>query len=184
MKGNFGNLAVTICSLALVGGCATSAIDTTAPDDGDVAVIGKFELIRNGAQVDVGEGFFANHATLLFSRQGEGEEIVGTVGSDGQFTWYLAPGDYHVSAVSFSNRGERVEPDVSLNFSVAPDAGAVYIGTISLETSFDNGYFGTDARLSGATVQNDCNAECANRLRELDLSNGDLVVSMLHRPGR
>ncbi|MEJ2274201.1 MAG: hypothetical protein P8Y01_06455 [Woeseiaceae bacterium] len=107
-----------------------------------------------------------------------------TFGSDGQFTWYLAPGDYHVSAVSFSNRGERVEPDVSLNFSVAPDAGAVYIGTISLETSFDYGYFGTDARLSGASVQNDCNAECTERLRVLDLSNGDLVVSMLHRPGR
>jgi hypothetical protein len=175
---------MVVCSLAFTGGCAATSGDVLTADDGKAAVFGKFELVKNGQQVRIGEGLFAHHATLLFNEQGADDEIIGKVGRDGEFTWYLAPGDYHVSAVAFSNHGERVEPGVSLNFTVQPDMKAAYIGTIRVESSFDSGYYGTDARLGATTVRDDCWQDCAARLAELNLTEADLYVSILHRPGQ
>ena len=141
------------------------------------------EARGGGGGVAVGEGLFANHATLLFNRQGVDETVTGKVGSEGEFTWWLAPGEYHVSAVTFSNRGERIEPALSLNFTVHPEVKAVYIGTVTIDSSFDSGYYGTDARLDSTTVRNECRADCAARLEALGLDKGDMSVSILHRPG-
>ena len=99
--------------------------------------------------------------------QGVDETVIGKVGAEGEFTWWLAPGEYHVSAVTFSNRGERIEPAVSLNFTVHPEVKAVYIGTVTIDSSFDSGYYGTDARLDSTTVRNECRADCAARLEAL-----------------
>ena len=185
MKGLIRNLVVTtsVFALACLSGCATTSGNNVAANDSDIAVLGKFELVKNGEPVAVGEGLFANHATLLFNRQGVDETVIGKVGAEGEFTWWLAPGEYHVSAVTFSNRGERIEPAVSLNFTVHPEAKAVYIGTVTVDSSFDSGYYGTDARLDATTVRNECLAHCAARLDALGLDEGDLYVSILHRPG-
>ena len=185
MKGIVRNLVVTIgvVALACLSGCATLSKEAVALNDGEIAVLGKFELVKNGEKIAVGDGLFANHATLLFKRQGMNETINGKVGSEGEFTWWLAPGDYHVSAVTFSNRGERIAPAISLNFTVHPEAGAVYIGTVTVDSSFDSGYYGTDARLGSTTVRNECRADCDARLEALGLSEADLSVSILHRPG-
>ena len=187
MKGILRNLAVTVfaCILlpALLVGCSTTPGQLTSSGNGDTLVFGKFKLVKNGKDVALGDGLFANHATLRFERLGAGEEFVGKVGRDGEIAWYLGPGEYHVSAVSFGNQGERVDSGVSLNFHVAPQAEAVYVGTVVVQTRFHTGYYGTDA-VVGTVVRNECARDCAALLARHGLPAADVDKSILHRPGR
>ena len=186
---------LALCSIVAV--FALSACGTTARtiDSGeelakasaataDTVVFGKFRLLRNGSEANLGEGIFANSATLHLYDQGERREIAGKVGKGGEFAWVLAPGQYRVSSIGFNNRGERAETETDFSFTVSADSEAIYVGTITLETTFDSGYFGLNGVVDRYTVSDDCANDCAGRLERLGLSSDAATVSLLQQEGQ
>jgi len=179
-------ISVSLIGLAGLAGCATTldsvesaqeladARDTAA----DSVVFGKFRLVRNGREARLGEGLFANTATLHFYRGDEQQEIVGKVGRDGEFAWMLEPGDYRLVTIGFDNRGERAETSADFEFSVEAGQEAVYIGTLTLEASFDSGYYGLNGTVDDYIVRNDCDTDCASRLAQLGMSNVSAAVAL------
>ena len=194
MNGVIRNLIVTITVVLAMGalsGCATTAksIDSDATlakaaSSTDAVVFGKFRLIRNGHEANVGDGIFATTATLHLYQDGAGKAIVGKVGDDGEFAWALAPGQYRVSSIGFDNRGERAETDTDFTFTVSADHDAVYVGTITLETTFDSGYFGLNGAVDRYTISDDCMSDCSDRLARLGLSADAAAVSLLQQEGQ
>ena len=192
MKWLIRNLNVTkiICLLAATGlaGCASTARNIESGETlqkassavTDTVVFGKFRLVRNGQEVRLGEGIFANSATLHLHKSGSNREIVGEVGRNGEFAWALAPGSYRMSSIGFSFRGEKVESQTNFNFSLSADHPASYVGTVTLEATFDSGYHGTSGTVDRITVRNDCEAECESRLEELGLASGAVTASLFH----
>lgn len=191
----FRNIAVTTaCVFGAVGltGCATtsSSIDSSAElaqatQSKDAGVVfGKFRLVRNGQDVQLGEGVFANSATLHLNQDGDAREIVGKVGRDGQFAWVLQPGDYHITSIVFSHRGEKFSPQTNFAFTASTDHKASYVGTITLETTIDSGYLGLNGIVDRITVKDDCAADCEARLTRLGLSTDELTTSLLRWEGQ
>jgi hypothetical protein len=177
-----------ICCLALAGiaGCANTAqnIDSTADlakatAASDAVVIGKFRLVRNGQEAKLGTGVFANSATLHLYQSDGNEKYVGKVGQDGEFAWVLKPGSYRVSNIGFYNRGERVEPVTDFTFTVPAGQEAIYVGTITLETTFDSGYHGVNGTVDSYTVANEFETDCENRLEKLGLSADSVTVALM-----
>ena len=196
MTRSIRNLNVTkiICLIAVAGlaGCASTAkhigsgetLEKAASVTTDTIVFGKFRLVRNGEEIRLGEGIFANSATLQLQKSGSDGKIVGEVGRDGEFAWALEPGSYRMSSIGFSFRGEKVESETSFGFTVSADHRASYVGTITLEATFDSGYHGTTGTVDRITVKNDCETECENRLAELGLPVGAATASLFHWEGR
>lgn len=54
---------------------------------------------------------------------------------DGSFTWSLAPGDYTFAGFSWSRFNRRRSDRIWMDFTVPPNADAVYIGTLKIEAS-------------------------------------------------
>lgn len=184
---------ISACFLAIAGlsGCATSAgnVDgsanlTQANSAETAAVFGKFRLIRNGQEAQFGNSIFDSSATLHLSRAGSNGEIVGTVEEAGEFAIALEPGLYRVKSISFSNRGERVKPLTSFTFEVAPTDEAVYIGTMTLETTFESGYYGLNGTVEGYSVRNDCASDCADRLNRLGLPDAQATIQLMQQQGQ
>jgi hypothetical protein len=190
------NFAVTILvgvvSVAGLSGCATNARTVTSAEDlaaasmtgSETVVIGKFRLLRNGYEARLGNGFFATSAKLHVNRDGNPQEIVGEVGRDGQFVWILEPGNYRISSIAFDNRGDSVEPVTNFAFTVADGADATYIGTITMEATFESGYYGLSGTVDRYAVIDDCAADCDARLAALGLSRDRAVVSLAHQSGQ
>lgn len=172
---NFTVIVGALAAAALAG-CSTTAgtIDNSeelarVSNGADSVVFGKFTLVRNGEEARLGDGMFATTASLhVTSADGQGS-IIGRVGKDGEFAWALAPGDYRITTIDFDNRGDREETGANLAFTVPADGKPVYIGTIRLEASFDNGYYGTNGAVDDFFVTNDCATDCARRLEALGL---------------
>jgi hypothetical protein len=191
MNGISRNITATLslCLLALAGlsGCANTAstIDTGADlakatsAQTDNVVFGKFRLVRNGYEAKLGTSVFANSATLHLYQQDGNEKFVGKVGSDGDFAWVLKPGSYRVSSIGFYNRGDKVEPVTNFTFTVPADHDAIYVGTITLETTFDSGFLGVNGTVDRYTVANDCATDCAPRLEQLGLAETGATVSLM-----
>jgi hypothetical protein len=150
----------------------------------DAVVFGKFRLLRNGNEANLGDGIFANSATLHLYDQGERREIAGKVGKGGEFAWVLAPGQYRISSIGFDNRGERAQTDTEFSFTVAAGKDAVYVGTITLETTFDSGYFGLNGVVDRYTISDDCANDCADRLARLGLASDAATISLLQQEGQ
>jgi hypothetical protein len=175
-----------IVSLA-VSGCATSARNVDSGKDvsrigmtsQDVLVFGKFAMERNGESVKLSNSIFGNPAKLHLVRDATNERITGAVGRDGEFAWALEPGDYTIASVSFMNRGEKFQPEADFRFTVAPGGGTVYIGTITLESTVDYGFFGLNGTIDRYQVDDHCEAECADRLDRLGLSSSELTVALM-----
>ncbi|WP_405227834.1 hypothetical protein [Lentisalinibacter sediminis] len=165
------------CLLAGLSGCVTTAgnIDSAAEIDretGDPAatvVFGRFELVRNGHQVAFGDGIFASSATLNLAEAGSAQPIVGRIGRDGEFAWALEPGTYRVTSIGFRYQGQKIQPPTGFTFTVPDGYRAGYVGTITLEASFDRGLFGTRAQVESYAISDDCAAECDGRLSRLGL---------------
>ncbi len=186
------NLIVTIlfCVAAGVGlsGCATTAqniepgetLDQASSATTGTVVFGKFRLLRNGDEVQFGEGVFASAPTLRLHKVGSHREFTGEVGQDGEFAWVLQPGSYRVSSIGFSFRGERIEPETNFTLAVSEDHRASYAGTITLETTIDSGYHGTSGTVDRVTVRNDCETECGKRLARLGISKDVSTASLFH----
>ena len=173
-----------IAALAITGCSTTETIDSSdrladVIDGGEKVVFGKFRLIRNGEEADIGDGIFGTTAEIHFVN-GDGERgIVGKVGKHGEFAWALEPGSYRVTTIGFDNRGEREEADAKLAFTVPADRSAVYVGTITLEASFDSGYYGTNGSVDNFFISNDCATDCGKRLEALGLAMESLTVSVV-----
>ena len=110
---------------------------------------------------------------------GSGKQTIGRVGQDGEFAWALEPGNYEVVTIGFDNRGEHKQADANFTFAVSDAHDAVYVGTVSLETSFQSGYYGFNGTVDDYTVSNDCAADCSARLDRLGLSADSMDVALL-----
>ena len=105
----------TTCVIAIAGlaGCSTTGqhIDNGAElakissSAANTVVFGKFRLVSNGQ--DEAEGLFGSSARLKIVGEGQGQEIVGRVGRDGEFAWVLGPGEYSVRGLSVGSAVSR-----------------------------------------------------------------------------
>lgn len=176
--------AAGLAVLALAGCATQGSIDTreelarASADDTGTLVFGRFELVRNGHEVALGEGVFANTARLYLQGADTPREITGRVGRDGRFGWLLEPGTYRVTSIGFRYHGQSIEPLTGFTFTVPDDYRASYAGTIRLEASFDQNYLGTRARVDRYAVRDDCAAECPGRLAALGVDDADATVSL------
>ena len=166
----------------LAAGCATGsapAVTETVSAD-EAVVMGRFRLIRNGDEVALGDGIFANKATLIMHADGEPTSFDGAVGDEGEFQWSLVPGRYHIDEVGFMVHGEHFSPSADLTFVVSEDFAAVYVGTIIVETTLDSGYYGLDGSVKAVSVENDCDSDCATLAAHAGVAN-DAYGVMLAR---
>lgn len=178
-------VAGALAATALAG-CSTTAgtIDNgdklaKVANGSDSVVFGKFTLVRNGEEAKLNDGMFATTASLHVTGDDGKSKVIGRVGKDGEFAWALAPGNYRITGIDFDNRGEREETASNLAFTVPADGKPVYIGTIRLEATFDNGYYGTNGAVDDFFVKNDCATDCARRLEALGLSATSMHVDVV-----
>ncbi len=166
------------CLLTGLSGCASTAshIDSAAElarqagDPAATVVFGRFELLRNGHAADFGNGNFASSATLNLTASGSATPVVGHIGRNGEFAWLLEPGTYQVTSIGFRYHGQKIEPSTGFTFTVPEGYRSSYVGTITLETSFDRGLLGTRARVDRYLIDDDCAAVCETRLTRLGLT--------------
>jgi hypothetical protein len=185
---NLAKSVTYLAAAALFSGCAVTAQSIDHADEvaqaSDVSaekvVFGKFRLLRNGQEVEFGEGIFANSARLHLFQDGADQEIVGKVGRDGEFAWLMEPGDYKLSSIAFKHRGETIEPAANFAFTVSADHDASYVGTITLEATFNAGYYGTSGVIERFYISNDCAAECSKMLGDLGMADTLAATSLLH----
>mgnify|MGYP001590332975 CR=1 FL=1 len=192
MKGTIGKLiAASVFFVAVVGtsGCATAAksVDATdataiAVNSGEAVVFGKFRLVRNGQEARLDDGLFSTSAKLNVMRAGESQASVHRVGEDGEFAMALEPGFYRIASISFNHRGERVEPVTNFTFHVEGGQEALYIGTMTLEATFDSGYYGVNGFVESYTVSDDCASDCAARIEKLGIA--DAIVGLMDQPNQ
>ena len=178
------NMTTTLAGalvLAISSGCATApgarTVDNVAASSS--VVFGKLELIRNGAPVEFGEGLFANSAVITLYEQGRGKPFTGRVGDNGEFSWELPAGTYHVERIAFRVQNAIVQPETNLTFTVSPEHDASYLGTIALEANFDAGYLGVRGGVDKLTVWDNCSSDCAERLTELGVAEADSASSLM-----
>ncbi len=175
-----------LLAAAMLAGCGTTASIETREDlasvDSGSVVFGKFRLVRNGEEANVGNGMFGTSALIHVENQSVEHSIVGKVGDNGEFAWALEPGKYAIKSIAFDNRGERQETDAHFTFTVEPGQKAVYIGTILLEASFENGYYGMNGSVDDFSISNDCSTDCQARLTALGLSMDDMAVEVMQEP--
>jgi len=173
-----------ILGAAGLSGCA--AITETAGLDAESErlaagslVIGKFELVRNGEEVPLADGLFSNSAKLYLQEAGERKEIAVRVGDNGEFALPAMPGDYEISRVAFNFHGEQLQAPTNLEFSVADDVRASYIGTITLEVTLGSGYRGTVGSFDQFRIRNDCAIDCDRLLTRAGLSPEDAETALV-----
>ena len=185
------NMAIIACILGAAGLSGCAAITEKAGLDAESErmtagslVIGKFELVRNGAEVPLGDGLFSNTARMYLEGSGVSREIAVRVGDNGEFAWPLAPGDYEISHVAFDFHGERLKAPTNLVFGVSDDARASYIGTITLEVSLSSGYHGIAGSYDRFTIRDDCATDCSRLLSGAGLSTEDAESALAEWRGR
>ncbi|MDJ0941190.1 MAG: hypothetical protein QNJ00_15630 [Woeseiaceae bacterium] len=192
MRDVFRNISLIMTVVAVAGltGCTmpTKTIDTSdklaaAKDEGGTVVYGKFRLLRNGQEVRLDDGVFANSAKLHIHTDTGALEMIGKVGRGGEFAWALTPGDYQLNSIRVTNRSETTSPQTNLRFTVPAGGKAVYLGTMTLETTLDYGYYGLSGTFDSVTIDNDCASDCADRLAQLGLPAGDTVTSLIQQEG-
>ncbi len=71
------------------------------------------------------------------------------------------------------------QTDTNIAFVVPEGHDAVYIGTITLETVFESGYYGLIEAIHDFDVSNDCLSDCADRLTQLQLSTDAAFVALM-----
>ncbi len=171
-------LLVFTSSLGAFSSSALAADSHNSSSDRTVMVFGKFRLLKNGEETQLGTGFFSNVAALRLYRADDQEEFTVRVGENGEFARELTPGDYYVMNISFKYRGETVRPETNFMFNVSDDGQPNYVGTITLAAKFRNGYHGSKGNFDRFLISNECASECERRLAELGLENSVAVTSL------
>ena len=179
-------LIIGAAAFATLPGCGTSTGSISAGGEAaadsattDTLVFGRFRLIRNGEDVRLGEGFFANHATLHLHAPGKTAPVKGKVGRNGEFAWVLDAGKYRVSGIEFMARGDRFTVSTEVAFTASDEHRAAYLGTIALETSLESGYHGMDVRAERYSVSDDCETDCDRMLADLGMPEGSATVALM-----
>ena len=142
-------------------------------------MFGRLKLVRNGEVVRFGDGLLANSATLQLYQEGGSRQFTGRVGDDGEFSWTLPAGTYHVESIAFRVQDQLVKPETNFTFTVSPEHDASYLGTITLEATFDSGYLGVHGGVDRFTVWDDCAKDCARRLSQLGISDQASTSSLV-----
>lgn len=184
---NTTRAAAGIAALLLVVGCANTApslnsasdVERAATANADKVVFGKLRLVKNGTPVDFTDGFFANSATLNLYQAGANRKIAGKVGDNGDFSWTLPAGTYHVESVAFRFHGQTLEPETNFTFTVSPEYDATYLGTVALEATFDAGYLGAHGTVDRFTVWDNCKSDCERRLGQLGIDDEASTRSLM-----
>lgn len=169
---------VFLSVLASFSSTAVASDDVNMNPDDQVVVFGKFRLLKNGYETELGGGIFGNVAALRLYRVDDQEEIRIKVGKGGEFSQRLAPGDYYVMNVSFKYRGETIRPDTNFMFNVSGDSSVNYLGTLTLEATIGSDYNGTKGTFDRFLVADECASVCERRLAELGLNNADITKSL------
>ena len=180
--------AVFALVVAGMTGCSTTVKSVGSGDDlaaqsteTDTAVVlGKFQLVRNGEQVALGNSIFANNATLHLYCEDSQEEIKAKVGPNGEFAWVLKPGSYRIANIEFLVRGESFAPKTNFEFVADEANDATYVGTITLVTTFESGYYGMDGVIDSSSIADDCATDCPDMLTRLDMDKDAAKVSLIH----
>ena len=179
-------LLIGAAAFATLPGCGTSTKSVSAAGkpavasvNTDTPVFGRFRLIRNGEDVRLGEGFFANHATLHLHAPGESAPIKGKVGKNGEFAWALGAGQYRVTGIEFMARGDRFTVSTEVAFTASGKHRAAYLGTITLETALESGYHGMDVTAERYSVSDDCETDCDRMLADLGMPEGSATVALM-----
>jgi len=174
-----------IVGAAGLSGCA--AITETARLDAESErlaagslVVGKFELVRNGEEVPLGDGLFSNTVRMSLIGPGGDKEITVKAGDGGDFAWPLARGEYEISHVAFDFHGERLQAPTNLAFSVSDNVRASYIGSITLEVTLGSGYGGTFGSFDRFRVRNDCATDCDRLFTRAGISSEDTETALVH----
>ena len=157
-------LLIAAGAFALAGcshtpGAGTGPLALATPTD-DTTVIGKLRIVKNGTEVRLGRGLFANPATLNLVNIETAELSRLAVGKNGEFAGTLADGSYTLSGIDFMVRGERV--------SVAGDFA----------------FHGPSGILDGYSIVDDCQADCAPMLTRLGLDADAATVALLRPAGQ
>ena len=150
----------------------------------EAAVFGDLRLFTNGVEERLGDGLFAADAGFRLEHANTGRNFDGRIGKNGTFEARLVPGTYRIHTIFFKHHGEIIEANTDFTFTVADDAAATYIGTISLEATLENsahGFVGTADRF---TVRNDCPSICDSRMASIGLPHGDTHLSLAHWVGQ
>lgn len=174
--------AAAVLTLMGLTGCATSTM--TQADPTDAVVFGKLKLVKNGEEAPLGKSFFAGLASLDIESVGGRSETVARVGRGGAFDVALAPGEYRITGVEFTHRGERVRTATDFAFTVSDGGKPVYLGALTLETSFSSGYYGMSGQIDRFSVSDDCASDCAERLDELGLASSAPTVALIRGEGQ
>lgn len=149
----------------------------------DAAVIGKLKLLKNGEQIVLGPGLLANPAKLTLIDTATQERQRLKVGKDGAFSSRLAAGQYRLTDIEFLVRGERVNAQGNFLLTVADSQAATYVGTVTLQTTFESGHYGLSGSVDGYSIANDCAADCARMLSRLGLADESVTVALM-RPNQ
>ena len=150
--------------LAAVSGCAVNPV---TGDRDLILVSGKQELamgVQNYAPMQQSQGGTYDVDPELNRYVAEvGQKVAAASGVDlpYEFTvlnnsipnaWALPAGTYQVESVAFRFQGQTIEPETNFTFTVSPEHDASYLGTITLEASFDAGYMGVHGVVDRFTV--------------------------------
>ena len=179
-----------VCALVIFGtsGCSTTVKSMQTGQDlaaqsteTDAAVVlGKFRLVKNGEEVPLGTSVFANNATLHLVCDDSQEEIKAKVGPNGEFAWVLKPGNYRIANIEFLVRGDSFAPSTRFEFVANAENDATYVGTITLVTTFESGYYGLDGVIDSSSITDDCATDCPEMLTRLDMDKDAATVSLIH----
>lgn len=181
---NMMTSALVLLGAGILSGCATSGNAGQIADAEKSAVFGDLRLITNGVEERLGNGLFAADAGFRLTHQDTGRNLDGNIGKNGTFEAKLAPGTYRIHTIFFKHHGEIIEAETDFVFTVANNAAATYIGTISLEATLENGAHGIIGTADRFTVRNDCANVCDSRMASVGLPHGDTSVSLAHWVGQ
>ena len=76
-------------------------------------------------------------------------------------------------------RGEPVTAQSNFVLTVTDRMPATYVGTVTLETRFESGFYGLSGAVDRLAVANDCQSDCAPMLSELGLDEEAVTVRLL-----
>lgn len=173
-------LKILVCFSMVAGFSASAMADDSAnlalegaeatETHSRVVVFGKFQIVKNGVDANLGEGFFSNTAALNLYRPADQEEFTIKVGDNGEFSRELAPGEYYLVGIEFKHRGETVEPQTNYVFTVPAEAPTSYMGTIAMHATFSGGYMGVSGKIDRFILTDDCRTECDGILSKLGMA--------------
>ncbi len=170
-----------VVAAALIGFSSSAVaenISNSTSDSDEVLVFGTFELQKNGYTVKMRDGLFGNSATLHLRHAETWAEETVQVGDEGLFATELAPGEYYITSVEFRLQSQVVKPETDLRLTVKDSHDANYVGTLTMRTRIESGYYGASGEVEQVAIRDNCNEECPDLLERLGAEDASMAVSL------